>query len=73
MNETLKIAAKKILKDLLVQCTEGQQMLFKRMYSHKNLELSINEVVDKMDETKIDHAITQCERTVEKNNNKLLF
>jgi hypothetical protein len=38
MNETLKNAAKTILKELLAQCTEGQQMMFKRMYSHNNLE-----------------------------------
>ena len=67
MNETLKTAAKDILKNLLSECTEGQQMMFKRMYSHKNLELSINEAVDKMDESKLNWAITQCERTVEKN------
>jgi hypothetical protein len=38
------------------------------MYSPNNLELSINDAVDQMDENKIDWAITQCERTVEKNN-----
>lgn len=57
-----------MLKDLLAQCTEKQQMLFKRMYSHENLELPINEVVDQMPDDKIDWAVTQCERTVEKNN-----
>lgn len=57
-----------MLKDLLSQCTEPQQMLFKRMYCHKNLELPINEAVDQMDESKVDWAITQCERTVGKNN-----
>ena len=64
---TLKNAAKTILKELLAQCTEGQQMMFKRMYSHNNLELPINDVVDQMSEDKIDWAISQCERTVEKN------
>lgn len=65
-NETLKIAAKNILKNLLSQCTEGQQMLFKRMYSHNNLDLPINDVVDNMDSDKMDWAITQCERTLNK-------
>lgn len=69
-NETLKTAAKNILKDLLAKCTEGQQLMFKRMYSHKNLEIPINDAVDKMDSSKIDFAITQVERTVEKNNSK---
>lgn len=66
-NETLKNAAKDILKGLLSKCTEPQQMLFKRMYSHNRLELSIDEVVDQMDSDKLDWAISQCERTVEKN------
>lgn len=70
MNETLKNAGKGILKQLLSQCTEDQQMMFKRMYSHKNLELPIDEVVDNMEDDKIDWAITQCERTVEKNLSK---
>jgi hypothetical protein len=67
MNETLKSAAKEILKGLLAECTEGQQMMFKRMYSHNNLELPINEVVDKLPDSKIDWAISQCENTVNKN------
>lgn len=67
MNKTFATAGRNILKELLSQCTEGQQFMFKRMYSHKNLELSINESVDNMDDDKIDNAITQCERTVEKN------
>ncbi len=67
MNETLKSSAKDILKDLLSQCNEKQQLMFKRMYSHGDLTLPINEAVDQMDENKIDHAITQCERTVSKN------
>ncbi len=67
MNETLKTAAKDILKNLLSQCTEPQQFMFKRMYCHKNLDLPINEAVDQMPEDKINWAITQCEKTVEKN------
>lgn len=66
-NETLQTAARKILKDLLAQCTEGQQLLFKRMYSPNNLGLPINTAVDLMDPDKIDWAITQTERTVAKN------
>ena len=66
MNQTLKKAAIDILKNLLSQCTEGQQLMFKRMYCHK-LEMPINDAVDQMDESKIDWAISQCERSVEKN------
>jgi len=67
MNKTFTTAGRKILKELLFQCTEGQQFMFKRMYSHKKLELSINDAVDNMDDDKIDNAISQCERTVIKN------
>ena len=67
MNETLKNVAKTMIKNLLSQCTEGQQLMFKRMYCHKNLELTINEAVDQMSDEKIDWAMTQVEKTVEKN------
>jgi hypothetical protein len=70
MNETLKNTAKEILKELLAQCTEPQQLMFKRMYCHKNLDLPINEAVDQIAEDKIDWAITQCESTVLKNKQK---
>lgn len=53
-----------ILKDLLSQCTEDQQMLFKRMYSHDNLERDINDAVDQMPDDKVNWAISQCEKTV---------
>lgn len=45
-NETIKTLAKEKLKELLSQCTKEEQLLFKRMYCHKNLELPINDVVD---------------------------
>ena len=67
MNETLKATAKQILKDLLSECTEGQQTMFKRMYCDKNLDLPINDAVEQMADDKIDWAITQCERSVQKN------
>lgn len=66
-NETLINSGKQILKDLLAQCTEGQQLMFKRMYSHKNMEATIDEAVDNMDVDRIDWAISQCERTVQNN------
>jgi len=66
--EKIKAYRKQVLIDLYNQCTEPQQMLFKRMYSHKNLELPIDTIIDNMPDDKIDWAIQQCERTVEKNN-----
>jgi len=67
MNKTLRNVATQMLKDLLSQCTEGQIMIFKRMYSHDNLDLPINEVVDKMEDKKIDWALSQAENQVKKN------
>jgi len=66
-NDTLITAGRNILKKLLTECTEEQQLVFKKMYSNNNNQLPINEVVDKMNSDKIDWAISQCERTVEKN------
>jgi len=67
MNNQLQDFARQQLKDGLAQCTEAQQMLFKRMYSHKNLEASINDVVDAMPEDKLDWAMQQVERSLTKN------
>jgi hypothetical protein len=67
MNQTIKNMAKEMLKKLLAECDNNQQLMFKRMYSHKNIDLPINDVVDKMDDDKIDWAMTQVERTIEKN------
>lgn len=54
------------LKQGLSQCSSEQQLLFKRMYSHQNLELPINEVVDNMPNEKLDWALTQVEKTLAK-------
>lgn len=67
MNELIRKESKRILKELLSECTEGQKLIFKRMYSSRNLELSINDVVDQMNDKKLDLAIPQVEKTVEKN------
>ena len=69
-NDTIKQFAKTQLKELLSKCTEGQQLMFKRMYCHENLESSIEDAVDQMPDGKIDWAMTQIERTIEKNNLK---
>ena len=65
-NEKLIAAGRAILKRLLSVCTEGNHQMFKRMYSNGNLDLTIDQAVDEMDPDKIDHAITQAERTIEK-------
>jgi hypothetical protein len=64
MNKELSRFARQQLKEGLALCSEGQQLIFKRMYSHKNLELPINDVVDAMPDDKLDWAMTQVARTI---------
>lgn len=67
MNQTLQNFAREELKAGLSLCTEAQQLLFKRMYSHKELGKSIDEVVDLIPEDKLDWAMQQVERTLANN------
>ena len=64
MNNQLKEFARNTLKDGLSLCTDGQQLLFKRMYAGGDLALSISEVVDNMPEDKLDWAMQQVQRTL---------
>lgn len=72
MNAQLQAFARNYLKEGLALLSEEQQMVFKRMYSHTNLDLPINEVVDKMPENKLDWAMQQVENTIFKNEKKRL-
>lgn len=58
--------AKFELKRGLSRCTNEEQLMFKRMYSHGNLERDINDVVDRMDIGKLDLAMEQVGRTIQK-------
>ncbi len=66
MNNQLQQFARETLKKGLAECTEGEQRIFKRMYSYKNLELPIDEVVDGIDEEKLDWAMKQVQATLDK-------
>ena len=73
MNQTLQKFAREQLKSGLAMCTEGEQTLFKRMYSFPkglnkpaDLEKDIDVVVDDMDSEKLNWAMQQVERTLEK-------
>ena len=66
MNEQLQAYARDTLKEGLAQCSEGEQLLFKRMYSHDDLDMPINEVVDNMESEKLDWAMDQVKRTLDK-------
>lgn len=62
---------RKRLKDSLALCNTDQQLVFKRMYSHKDLDKDINQVVDDMNTDHLDWAILQVEKTIKKNVEKV--
>lgn len=66
MNNQLQDYARDILKEGLAQLPKSNQLLFKRMYSHKNIEANINDIVDNMLEEKLDWAMQQVQRTLDK-------
>lgn len=66
MNEKLKDFAREELKKGLSKLPESWQLRFKQMYSHGNLDADINDVVDNMPEEKLDWAMEQVERSLEK-------
>ena len=63
MNEKLQEYARQELKNGLSKLGDAQQLVFKRMYSNKNLKADINDVVDEMPEDKLDWAMKQVART----------
>ena len=67
MNEELQNHARTKIKSGLDQCSDEQQKIFKRMYSHDDLTREINDVVDNMPSEKLDWAMQQIARTLEKN------
>jgi len=62
---------RKELLDLLNQCTNKQQAFFKRMYSHNNLDISIEEIVLKMETQQILNGIRQAKASILKNQDKI--
>lgn len=66
MNSELQEFARQNLKEGLAQLPEKAQLFFKRLYSHDNLEADINDVVDSMPEDKLDWAMQQVQRTLDK-------
>lgn len=67
MNSQLENYARQTLKENLINCSQEQRQLFKRMYSQNGLDIPIEIVVDSMPEEKLDWAMQQVERTLIKN------
>ena len=68
MNQQLADFARQKIIDGLKQLPAGSQMLFKRMYSHENLDADIEDVAVNMPEEKLGWAMQQVERSLEKAN-----
>ena len=66
MNSQLAAYARGKIKEGLSKLSEGHQIKFKRMYSHKNLKLPIDKVVDNMPDTKLNWALTQVQNSLNK-------
>lgn len=66
MNIELELYARESLKESLKKCNEAQIKLFKRMYSYDNLGRSIEDVVDNIPSEKLDWAMQQVSRTLNK-------
>ena len=66
MNKQLQKFAREQLKLGLSKCSEKEQIVFKRMYAHDKMGMEINDVVDKMDESRLDWAMQQVESTLKK-------
>lgn len=67
MNDQLQAHARKILKEGLSLCSEHMQRVFRRMYSHGDPDMPINEVVDNMStDHRLDWAMEQVRKTLDK-------
>ena len=68
LQQELSIKARQILLDGLAQCTPDQRLWFKVIYSQgKEPELHISDVVKKMPEKQLEHAMIQVSRTLDVN------
>ena len=66
MNHSLESFAREQIKQGLQLLPVGWQTTLKRCYSHNNLEMDVNEVVDKMPADKLDWALSQVENSIRK-------
>lgn len=65
MNEVLQTFARNTIKEGLALLPESHRLVFKKMYSHEDLDADINHVVDTMPEDKLDWAMQQVMTSLE--------
>lgn len=56
-----------MLKEKLELCTVGQKDMFRRMYGHNHKEWSNDQIIDSMPQDRVNIALAQVERTLQKN------
>ncbi len=66
MNKSISDFTRQQIKEGLKQLPDNWQMMFKRMYSHNNLDCDIVTVVDNMPDEKLDWALSQVENSLKK-------
>lgn len=69
-NATIDSFAHNELKRKIALCTKAQQRIFIQMYSHKNPEKPINDIINGMKVEDYYWALTQIENTIRKNEEK---
>lgn len=67
MNKTFKKLCTEALKTALKQLPENQFSVFKKMYSPRNPNMTVDECVDQMPDDRLDWAMTQVENSIAKN------
>lgn len=70
MNKQLREFAKEQLKRGLIQLPESNIHKFKQMYSYRNIDADIADVVEAMDDDKLDWAMIQVQNSLDKLSNK---
>ncbi len=70
MNKQLQDFARTEIKKGLANCSKKQRVVFRRLYSHENLGLPINKIVDKLDADELDWTMEQVKNTLKSNTKK---
>ncbi len=70
MNAKTQDLLKTEMKKQLKQCTAKQQAFFVRCFSFDNLTLPIDEVIDKLEASKLEPALALVYRTIRANTEK---
>jgi len=64
MNKQLESFARAWIRENIKKCNERAQLLFRRMYSHKDIDKDMDLIVSEMEDEKLDWAMSQIERAL---------